>query len=238
MNTATLLINAKKFLRSNNSEILTAFGISGVAVTGYLAVKAGYRSKDRLRYIDEDASLKDKVQIVWDLYIPPVTSGAVTIVCVFSSSKVNNQRTAAVITAYSVAETAFSEYREKIAEEIGPRKEQSIRDKIVQDRIEKRPPSMIIAGSGEVLCCELFTGRYFKSDMESLRRTQNDINHRVVNQIYVTLDEFYDILDLPHTSNSGTIGWESKLLELEFSTVLAPKGEPCLAFRYNYVRSL
>ncbi len=75
--------------------------------------------------------------------------------------------------------------------------------------------------------------------METLRKAQNDVNARVVNDMYVTLDEFYDIVGLSHTSNSNNLGWDStKLMELLFSTVLGEGGEPCLAFEYNYTKPL
>jgi hypothetical protein len=90
-----------------------------------------------------------------------------------------------------------------------------------------------------VLCCELYTRRYFKSDMEALRKAQNDINSKIIHELYVTLDELYNLLGLTSTSVSGNLGWDSdKMLELQFSTVLTENGEPCLAFEYNYLKPL
>ncbi len=75
--------------------------------------------------------------------------------------------------------------------------------------------------------------------METLRKAQNDINSQVVNQAYVTLEEFYDLVGLPNTSNASNLGWDSdKLMALQFSTVLSEAGEPCLAFDYNYTKPL
>ncbi len=98
---------------------------------------------------------------------------------------------------------------------------------------------MIIVGNGTVLCCELYTNRYFRSDMESLRKAQNDINAMIISDLYVTLDEFYNLIGLPYTSKSSDLGWNfDKLMELQFSTVLSEGGEPCLAFDYNYTKSI
>ncbi len=75
--------------------------------------------------------------------------------------------------------------------------------------------------------------------METLKKAQNDINARIINEMYVTLDELYDILGLSYTSNSSELGWNSdKLMELRFSTVMAEGGEPCLAFDYNYTKPI
>lgn len=246
MSMPIFLSKAIKTLKSNSPEILTALGVSGVVTTSYLTAKATFEAAEVLRGTDVPADRKERIKTqvkhVWRLYVPAAASGVVTIGCVIGASRANGRRTTAAVTAYSLTERAFSEYREKVVEQIGKGKEQKIRNEIAQDRITKKPPGskeVIIAGSGHVLCCELFTHRYFKSDMEALRKAQNDINAKIVNDIYVALDEFYDLIGIPHTSVSDKIGWNSdKLMELQFSTVLSEGGEPCLAFDYNYTKPL
>lgn len=250
MNIPIFFTNAVKTVKSNSPEILTALGVSGVVTTSYLVGKASYKASqiiddnERAGGISDDRKqrFKENVKETWRLYIPAGVSGVLTISCIIGASKTNAKRTTAAVTAYSLTERAFSEYREKVVDEIGKNKEQKIRDQIAQDHISANPPGskeVIIAGSGQVLCCELRTHRYLRSDMETLRRAQNDINYKIVNELYVTLDTLYDNLGIPHTSDSDKIGWDSeKLLELEFSTVLSEDGEPCLAFNYNYIKVL
>lgn len=242
--TPAIVTKAVQVVKSNSPEILTALGVSGVFSTSYLTGRASVEASDILRehemYLDMD--LKTKVKLVWKCYIPAGVSGALTIGCIIGSSRAASKRTAAAVTAYSLAERAFSEYREKVAEEIGKGKEQKIRDDIVQDKVDKdevKSREVIIWGSGEWLCCEMYTHRYFRSDMESLRRAENNINHLINNQYYVTLSEFYDEICLPHTSASDKLGWDSnQLMQLQFTSVLSGDGEPCLAFDYNYVKPL
>ena len=142
----------------------------------------------------------------------------------------------------AVTERAYSEYRDKVVEELGPRKDQSIRDKVVADQIANNPsPSqdVLVTGPGNVLCCELFTMRYFASDMEKLRRAQNDMNAKLLKHDYATFDDFYYIIGLRPTTTSGNLGWTSdKLMELIFSTALSDDGRPCITFEYNYTKTL
>lgn len=242
MNTPDFIIKTVKLIKSNSPEILTALGVSGVLSTSYLVGKASFKAKAEIDYCAaENKPVKEKVKIVWKYYIPAGVSGALTIACIVGSSRAGDKRTTAAVAAYSLTERAFSEYKEKVVEQIGKGQEQKIRDEIVQDQVDKKPlgKQIIVSGTGNVLCCELFTHRYFRSDMETLRRAQNDINAKVVNDLYVTLDEFYNLIGLPTTSNSGNIGWNSdRLMDLEFSTVLSEEGEPCLAFDYNYAKPL
>lgn len=249
MNISDLLANVGKTIKSNRPEILAAFGVAGVATTAYLASKASFKAS---RLIEKDEAkggtagdrnqrIKERTRLVWKEYIPAGISGVTTIACIIGSNRLTGNRTAAAVAAYSLTERAFSEYKEKVVEQIGKGKEEKIRDELVQEKVLKAPSREVIVTSisGHVLCSELYTGRYFRSDMEALRKAQNDINARVIQQVYVTLEEFYEMVGLSCTSDSNKLGWTSdRMMELQFSTVISEAGEPCLAFEYNYVKPL
>jgi len=240
--------NALKLVKSNSPEIFTVLGVVGVVSTAYLTAKATIKA---VRLIEHDEVLnganadpkerfKDHVELTWKCYMPAVVSGAATIGCITASNKASNKRTLAAVAAYSVLDQVFSDYKEKVVEQIGSGKEQKIRDDLAQDRVTKNPPSqVIVVGNGHVLCLENFTGRYFRSDMETLRKAQNDVNSLALKDLYVALNEFYDLVGLPPTSNSDVTGWNfERNMELMFSTVLGPSNEPCLVFDYNYTKLL
>lgn len=236
-----LLNRTRKMLRTNSPQLLAGLGIIGVVGTGVLAAKGAFDSAKAIKDADaEDANLKDKVKLTWVNYIPAASVGAITIGCITGSTRLHGKRAAAALGAYTITEQAFSEYRNKVREELGAHKEQVLRDDIVREHIADNPAKgIIIAGDGNVLCCELYTGRYFMSSMENLRQAMNSTNQSVVNNYYVSLNEFYDLIGLPHTATSSELGWDSdRLLELEFSTVLSEDGKPCLAFNYNYIKPI
>ena len=59
------------------------------------------------------------------------------------------------------------------------------------------------------------------------------------NDLYATLDDFYDIIGLGKTGLSTDLGWDSdRLLEIKLSTVLTEDNRPCLAFDYNYTKKV
>jgi hypothetical protein len=224
-------------LKSNSPAILTALGVSGTITTAYLAAQAGIKHNRQMSDQSPHMSVREEAEYVWKCYIPPAISAGLTVGCIIAASKAGTRRTAAIAAAYSVSEKAFEEYKEKVIEKIGEKKEQTVRDEIAQDRVKENPPKqIIIASGGTVLCCELYTGRYFQSDIETLRKAQNAINYKLNQDMYVTLSDFYYIIGLPQTTYSSDIGWKAgKLMELEFSTVISEDERPCLAFEYNYV---
>lgn len=248
MTTRSSVKKVEKLVIDNSPALLTAIGVTGTITTALLTGKATWKAKDVLDRYHNDAarrfgedyeppSLKKDVELVWKIYVPAAGVGLSTIVCIVLANRIGNRRAAAVAAAYTISEKAFVEYKEKVIEKIGENKEREIRDDLAQDRVNRNPPvdrEIIVGGSGDVLCYEHYTGRYFESSMEKLKKAQNDLNYRVINDCYASLTDFYNFLGIPRTSTSDEVGWSSnKLLELEFSTVLSEDGRPCIAIDYQ-----
>lgn len=248
MTKRNIAFSVEQFFSKNSPSILTAGGITGTFVTAYLAAKAAYTSAEVIhraeRFADpvEDKRevFKNRAKLVWKLYIPAGVSATATVSCIIGASKIHGRRTAVAAATYAITERAFSEYKEKVVEQFGERKEQGVRDAIAKEKLEKNnPKEILIVGAGEVLCCELHTGRYFMSDMESLRKAQNDLNAKLISNDEATLSDLYYLIGLPYTTYSSNVGWTSdRLLELSFTTVMSDDNRPCVAFDYNYVRPL
>lgn len=248
MNLKDLAKKTENSLRSNSPAILTSGGVAGVITTAYLAGKASWDAAIVVNNSemhtgtagDKKQRIKERSKLVWKLYIPTVASGACTIGCIVMGARVNSKRAAAAFSLLTVSEKAFSEYREKVVEELGKKKEQKLQDEIVQNKVTNNPPPATVAiGNGTVLCQEAHTGRYFNCDMETLKRAENQINHDLIRYDAVYLNDFYHLLGLGPTSLSSEYGWEvGKLLELRITAAVCPDGRPCLVFDYNYLKML
>lgn len=239
-----------KTIKANSPLIFSVAAGVGTLTTAFLVGKASFDAANTIREYEENNApainpkerLKDRTRLVWKLYIPSTISTVSTIVCIIGAKRMEAQKTIAAHAALAFTERAYSEYRDKVIEEFGVRKDQSIRDKVVAEQVTKNPPpsqDVLVTGPGNVLCCELFTMRYFACDMEKLRRAQNDLNSKLLKHDYATLDDFYYMIGLAPTTASNNIGWTSdKLMELIFSTTLSEDGRPCITFEYNYTKTL
>jgi hypothetical protein len=241
---------ALAFVKHNSPVILSSAAVVGVVSTSYLAIRASFQASERIRAKEFTAGphrepkqrFKERAGYCWTLYIPAGVSAVMTIGCIVGSTKIGNKRAVAAQAAFILTERAYSEYRDKVIEEFGEKGDRKVRDKVAEDRVRNNPPAgqeVVLAGSGNVLCCELYTGRYFLSDMETLRKAVNDLNSMLIRQDYASMEEFYYLIGLQPTDFSSDVGWNSdKLMELEFSPVIAEDGRPCLAFSYKHFRSL
>jgi hypothetical protein len=234
--------------RSHSPALLTVFGVTGTITTAYLTGRAAFQASDDLRIENNmrtvdapELTLKDKTTLTWRLYVPAMLSGTATVTCIVGANRIGNRRAAALMTAFSLSDRAFHEYRDKVVETIGKGKEQKVRDDVLQDRVNEKPPSkeVIITGPGTQLCYEAHTGRYFNSDMETLRKAVNNVNSKLLRHDSSSMADFYDHVGLDYPSSSWHIGWTTpKQLALEFSSVITDDGRTCLAFDYNYADPL
>lgn len=244
MNINQLVKTLEKFAIDNSPVILTGIGVAGVVSTAVFATKGGIKAARLLEHegnwdeeYNPEFSLKTKVNLTWKFFIPAGISGAMTITAIVFANRIEHRRAAALAAAFSLSEQAFSEYKEKVKEQIGEKREQKIRDEVNNDRIRKDPPpaGMVISGT-DVACKDAYTGRYFAGNMELIKKAQNDTNHQIIHQNYASLNDFYDRVGLARTPIGEEVGWNTdELLDLQITTGLTEDQRPCLVFDFNVV---
>lgn len=230
------------FIKKRSPEILTGIGIAGMVTTTVLAVKATPKAlqiiKEKEDYYEIELTPKEVVQTCWKCYIPAAVTCSLSVACLIGASSVNLRRNAALATAYKLSETALTEYREKVVETIGEKKERVVRDKIAEEKVKKSPVTnkeVIVTDRGTTLCYDGVFGRYFKSDIDSIKRAVNEVNRQIVCNMYASLNDFYDELGLDHISIGDDLGWniDDGQIDIDFSSQLATDGTPCLVIHYN-----
>lgn len=245
MTLAHLARRLSKIAIDNSPTILTTIGVVGTITTAYLAGKASYKAALIIREEesvggtagDPKQRMKERVQLVWKEYIPAAGMCAATITCVVGANRIGARRAAGLAAAYTIAEKTFEEYKAKVVEKIGQRKEEAIHDEIIQDRVNATwDDSIEIHGkpTGEVFY-DKYSDRYCWNTQEGIRSAVNDLNQSILHQGYATAADFYYLLDMPAPSWSTEVGWNSdtKLMEARFSSALTPSGKPVNAFEFD-----
>lgn len=247
-NMAALFKNVKTALVEHSPEILTGLGIAGMITTTILAVKATPKAMDLIAEAEnekydkgqrEELTKLEIVKAAWKPYIPAAITCVTSTACLIGAGSVNAKRNAALMTAYNLSATALSEFKEATHEIVGEKKEQLIQNKVAEERINKEPvnPSaIIVSGSGTTRCFDTITKRRFVSDIESIKRSVNELNRRMVNgEDYISLNEFYTEIGLDEVSIGDDLGWnvERGLIEVQFSAQLDTDGVPCVVIDYS-----
>ena len=244
MNKPKFLRSAKVFVSKHSPEILTAIGISGMIGTTVLAVKGTPKALKLIEQKKQEEN-KDKltpvevVKTTWKCYLPAAVTCVSSTLCLIGANSVHARRHAALATAYKISESAFNEYREKVVETIGEKKENAIQDSIDKDHIEKNPVAnseVIYTGHGHTLCFDPWSGRHFESDIDRIRKAENDINKRMLHDITgcASLNDFYDELNLPRTEVGDIVGWNVyNLIDIRIGSQV-DDGRPCIVVGHNH----
>lgn len=238
---STFFKNIGKGVSKHSPEILIGIGITGMITTTVLAVKATPKALDLIEEAKEKKDDKEEftkmdfVKVGWKPYIPAAVTGVFSIACVVGASSVHAKRNAALASAYQISTTALRDYREKVVETIGEKKEHAIRDKVAKEKMEKNPSSsstIIVTGGGNTLFYDSHSDRYFRSDIDKIKRAINDLNHRMTfgGEMYISLNDFYDEVGLKHTDTGDVVGWrpDKGLIDIRFGTQLSDNDEPCI----------
>lgn len=231
------------FMSKHTPELLTGFGIAGMITTTILAVKATPKAlalieKEKERQWVDELKPVDVVKTTWKCYLPAALLGAASVGCLIGSSAVSLKRNAVLATAYKLSETALTEYKDKVVETIGEKKEKLVREAVAEDKVKQTPVKnneVIVTGKGKTLCLEPTSMRHFESDAETIRRAVNELNRRMRDEMYISLNEFYYELGLEGTDLGDMMGWNINIayIDVTFTSALTPNDEPCLALVYN-----
>lgn len=247
-NFTALAKTIKSTVTKRSPEILTGMGIAGMITTTVLAVKATPKAleimeEEKMRrykaYEDETLKPVDVIKLTWKCYVPAAITGITSTACLIGANSVSARRTAAIAAAYQLSEATLSEYHEKVIETIGEKKEKAVREKIAEERVKKNPVTkseVFITNTGDTLFLEPISKRYFKSDIELVRRAENNLNKQMLHGIsgFVSLSDLYDEIDLEHTEISDDLGWNvDRLIEIDFYPVLTDDGKPCISLEYK-----
>ena len=246
MTIATFAHRSKQVFENNLPAILTGTAIAGTVVTAVFAGRAGFRAGYKVATEEAPGGVPEETQNdrykrlameTWKLYLPSAISGVGTIGALAYANRLHTNRTAAIAAAYNITNSAFSEYKSKVTDVLGEKKEQtSVQDAIAKDRIAAHGErgSVVVVPEGDILCYDQFTDRYFNSSREAIKKAMNDTNYEIQNNLYVSLNEFYARLGLPPVVYGDEIGWASdEKLDLNFTSTITPNEKTALVINFH-----
>lgn len=252
-----LTSDAQKFIVRNSPKILIGLGIAGMITSTVLAVDATPKA---LKLIEEaeDQKMEDQlndgvkpteivetltpvetVKATWKVYIPAMSVGFISIICLIASANISSKRVAALTATCQLSEAALMRYKDAVIETIGEKKAKEVKEKVADKQMESNKPvdaQVIITDTGTALCLDTLSGRYFRSDINTLRKAENELNRELQTDDYVSLNSYYDMINLPQTKLGDELGWSidaGGAVNLEIFAKIAEDGQPCLVIEYS-----
>lgn len=232
--------------RKSSPMILIGLGIGGFVATAILTGKASIKAEEVLKEKKESISKKegcdveevklsveDTVKATYKYFIPPVIAGIASTVCILGSNSIHLKRTAALASAYEIAQVGIREYKDSVVEIVGKEKEKEIREKTAEKKIVKSAPASqtVILGEGDYWCLDDLTGKKFRTNKNKIDAAFNTINARIYHDNYASLNELYEELGAPRCDLGDLLGWNNDIREVKYYVygAVTEDGEPCLA---------
>lgn len=225
-------------LSQASPTVLVGVGIIGVGVTAVLASRA------TLRYAG-DQSVRDAIVSIEDakeagtnrdvafamvdlsvntarIYGPAIIAGVATVLAIAGGHNIMVKRNAALVTAYSVLDSAYRRYRDAIESEFGADKEREIFERLSRSRHEITVTDQ--DGNSSQTTVELAESkvspyaRYYdefapawqdrhEANITFLCQMENGINSKLIRNGHVFLNEVYDLLGIPRSEAGQIVGW-------------------------------
>ncbi len=243
--------------KSGSPVLLAGLAAAGVVTTAIFAVKAAKKAEKRINEaleekreqvekeaeekgedICEEVTLtkKEIVKAALPVFAPALIMGALTIMCIFGGLNISMRRQAALTAAYNISESAIKNYEKALPEVVGEEKAAQVKEKVAQNQMltAKKDESLVeVTGTGNQLCFDTFTGRYFRSTAAHVQKIVNDLNEEINRFGYVCLNDFYSGVGLRNTEVGDMLGWGTEgLIDVGYSSQLTEDNEPVLAISF------
>lgn len=250
INMATIRSGAKvvaKFAIKHLPEILSAIGVIAMGAATVHAINEAPKAKEDIEALDNNPDLdhktynREKAKCLIRHYWPTVTMSLGGAGLIFGGQKISLGRTAAALAALQIKTEDLEKWKRAIKETDGDKKLESLRQEVIKDSMHGGPENgdeIIKTGRGETLCFESISGRYFYSDIESIRRAVNLFNKSINDSAKYSvmtgsLNEWYDFLGLEHIEIGDRLGWVNRLMDVKFDSHLTTSNVPCLVLSYD-----
>ncbi len=245
-------------------EIFMGAGVAGFVATIVMTAKAAptvqevhakasWDREDISEFVNDPQSKGEQLRASYlsearelaPLCLPPIFSGVASVTCFFMANKINIDRKEAILAAYSLSEKTLSTYQDKVIEKFGEDVHRDILNDTSKEIARREAPDdldpeRIVVPDGTVRCYDNVTGRYFFSSKERIVEAEGVVNKRLVNEVRVSLQEFYYELGMEeHFALGDAIGWDisspynENTLNIWFTPMLDDEKNPCLCLNYH-----
>lgn len=208
------------FTKRNAGSILATVGTTGMFVSTIMAVGVTPKAVS-LMMVDKYAQLhnenrdgfvyswRDVMRSSWRCYVPAALVGLTSASCIFGAIVLTNKQNASLVSSYAFLDNAFKQYRLKTDELFGPGADLRVRTELAKSKYSDFEST---DSDDAILFYDQYSERYFERSKETVILAEYNLNRDLVLKNEVTLNDFYELLDLPPTELGSKIGWSYEVI--------------------------
>ena len=244
-----------KVTDEKSPAILTGLAVAGLIVSVGLMYKSAPKIKKRIDDCKEDLKKspdEKKQEIITDCVkdvaieaVPTVLTVGATTACIIGSNRASAKKIATLSAAYNLTKVAADKWQEeaaKLLKEEGINKvKQTVTSKKVKENVENidiEEDTAEYTGNGTVLCKDEYSGRLFYSSPEAIEQAINELSYRILNEMYVSVNDFYETLGISQNRMGDDFGWnitdtDRGRLPITLTSALTKNKRPVLFVSYD-----
>lgn len=196
-------------LREVSPGIMTALSIVGLIGTAVLTVKATLDTQKKFEEMQkekgENLTIQEKVQIAARPCAPAVAAGLGTGIMMVGAHRMSKMQIATLTAGYAALSQNYKKYMLKTKQLLGEDGCEKIRKAITRDEAKvQKPPA---PKDDKLLYFEEYRGEFFEVSEADVIRAEYEVNKRMSEVGYVSLNFFYDAMGLKPTDEGDDLGW-------------------------------
>lgn len=201
-------------LKRNGSTILSCIAGIGVISTAVLAAKATPKALELIDQAEYEKGEKltklETINVAGLCFVPSVLSGLATITCIFGANYVNKKHQAALISAYTLLDRKFKDFRHGVQMEYGTCDDngKDIEAKVYRHTMDAKDVRKPI--EDEILVYDIFNRRYFNTTLQKLKDVELAINKQLHTEDYVCVNDIYKMLGEELIDTGIAFGWSTQ----------------------------
>jgi hypothetical protein len=208
-------MNLRNELVKRAPDLLFGSGVLGFVVAVVMSAKATPKAMDILEEQHFDAVAKrpsktptrlEKTRAVAPVYIPTAGVVLLSIGMLLASDRIVRNRYASLLAIYSIAERTLRDWEKSTAENVTPKKLNTIKERVLGPSSEV--PSEEDFVDGNRLFWDAFSARFFYAQsVDTVRRAFSEINLDMVHDNFVALNSLYEALNMDPIEYGYDAGW-------------------------------
>ena len=223
-------MNAKLFLKKHSATILSCVSIAGVVITTVTAIRATPKALTLIHEKEDELGVEkltagETIKATWKCYIPTALIGMSTISCIIGANILTQKSQASLISAYTLLDNSFKEYRKKANDIFGEDADKRIKEAIAKEKFSKQPFKVT---EDKQLFYDMTSDRYFESTLAEVYRAEYELNREYAKHGYCCLNDFYDLIGIDEVAYGYETGWSMDASNMFY-------GYDCIDFEHELV---
>ena len=225
-------------------EILIGIGITGCVASIFMASYATLKAKEEVDNANSKTknklSNKEIIKSTYKFYLPTAIVSATSIGMIIEGTKIFKDKndnllksTYALTETLSIQNKLFKEFCSEEDIEKIKEKTKEIKNDKNGFKIGEIPKDNI---DDKIICFESFSGSYLETSIKCIRDTERELNKRLIDEDYITLNEFLESLGHDGSEIGDKFRWSKEMdlyIDLDLDARISEKGEFVLVINHN-----